>query len=244
METKIKNLLSPDYFPPIIFYGTYIHNKCKYIVELINDIYNISPSIHYNKSVYKTEKYIIFNLHIIDTKIMINTVINIHNNKLIITKPIIILNNINKNQLNIINILSFNLKFILIVDNLNSIINNLLSHCLCINISENKISHTYTHLINYIFTFYKNNREFNYSQIDNIKELAKYIIFTLLHVPTILQMLSCKLLKDNTIINKRKYNIIKFISDVEHKYTKSYNKFIYLEYILINIHKLMYLNLV
>ena len=56
-----------------------------------------------------------------------------------------------------------------------------------------------------------------------------------------MKVLLNKLLDNSKIIGKRKYQLISFISEVEYNYTKSYNKFVHIEYIFLNIYNICYL---
>lgn len=84
--------------------------------------------------------------------------------------------------------------------------------------------------------------QFNMTEIHIIKILKEfsYLLISINYpINIFLKKLMIVLLDDYRIIHKTKTEIINFISDSEYKYNNSYYKMIHIEYILLNIYKMI-----
>ena len=242
---KIKNILSSKYHSPLIVYGN-SKIKCKHIINILNNIYNIpnNTKIDYSLELYKTNNYIIVNCSLLDIDIINNLIHNLEKNLFINKKPTIIFNKFNMTKLkqrSYINLLNKSISIIIITDNYNNIINNIKSYCIISSINDNnKSCEIYNNVISYIINIYKL-YEINESIFHKLKEISKFIVIISLEFKILLQLLIDHIFNDNHIIYKRKLKLLNFISDIEHKYLRSYNKYVYIEFTLFQIYNICYL---
>ena len=128
-------------------------------------------------------------------------------------------------QRSYINLLNKSISIIIITDNYNNIINNIKSYCIISSINDNnKSCEIYNNVISYIINIYKL-YEINESIFHKLKEISKFIVIISLEFKILLQLLIDHIFNDNHIIYKRKLKLLNFISDIEHKYLRSYNKY-------------------
>ena len=72
-----------------------------------------------------------------------------------------------------------------------------------------------------------------------IKEFSYLLISINYPINIFLKNTLTILLDDHTLIHKRKIKLIYFVSESEYKYNKSYNKMVHIEYILLNIYRII-----
>tara|TARA_Y100001980_G_C14548890_1_gene330395 strand:- start:206 stop:1006 length:801 start_codon:yes stop_codon:yes gene_type:complete len=153
---KLKKIIVNKNHPNILLYNNYSLIYCKkLIINILNDLYNINnitnkityKNIDYEKSLY--HYYIDINkIKDFSTfKNLINKIIQSDNYYISYNKLIILDNfkfNIN-NQKTIKNLIEkhMNIKFIIIVSNYNTILNNLKNICVCIKIPSEKLNINY-----------------------------------------------------------------------------------------------------
>ena len=235
---NLPKLLSYNDHPNIIIYNC---NNIYNIINLINP--KKGKKLHYNSIEYVINtNYTFFNISLINKtniknfKIYLNDIINkknINNN----CNQYVIFDNIHTNmkiQSYLFSLTERNTyKFIFFCNN-SKIYNKLSSMCLNIrykikikniNIISNNI------LDNYLC------EKINYKKIKNLS-----FILSCLNIPfkNILHSLVYEILNKFEITKNKKYECIKFISDIEHKYVFSYNKLIYYEHLLLNIYNIIF----
>ena len=91
-------------------------------------------------------------------------------------------------------------------------------------------------IIQWIFKLFTKNE---YNIIKNIKEFSYYYISINIIDNIFIRELLIYLLEDYTIINKKKTELVYFISEHEHIFLKSYYKMIHIEKLLIGIYKII-----
>ena len=83
---------------------------------------------------------------------------------------------------------------------------------------------------------------FNMSEIHIIKKIKEfsYLLISINYpINIFLKDILTILLDDHTLIHKRKIKLIYFISESEYKYNNSYYKMVHIEYILLNIYRII-----
>ena len=84
--------------------------------------------------------------------------------------------------------------------------------------------------------------QFNMSEIHIIKKIKEfsYLLISINYpINIFLKDILTILLDDHTLIHKRKIKLIYFISESEYKYNNSYYKMVHIEYILLNIYRII-----
>lgn len=237
---ELKYILKNINVPTIIFKN---HSNVN-IINTLNDIYKIeSINTYSNKVICK--HYYYYDLSNKNDKIdnIIELIININNNKFITNKKII-LDNINLNGIykKIKNIIenNVNINIVLLINN-HKYISELKSLCIYFKLPSDKIPIIYNDISNKIIQLYEIDSIDYKLDINQLKKITNNIILTCINITILLKVLLDKLLDNSKIIGKRKYQLISFISEAEYNYTKSYNKFVHIEYIFLNIYNICYL---
>ena len=235
---KLNKLLSYDNHPNIIIYDC----------DDINNILNIlskkmcNSNIYNGVNYYNNDSYILFDTkninskNIIDFKIYINQIIKkIYN---FTKKEYIIINNLEYNskiqQFLFSMIERSSYKFIFF-SNSNYIYNKLQS--ICINIRYKKFTDTKDILIKNKIV---DNYLYNVIDIKKFKELSYILSCLNLPLCIIIKILIDDIINKFEITNYKKYKCIKFLSDIQYKYNKGYNKLIYYEYIFLNLYNILF----
>ena len=235
---KLKKLLSYDDHPNIIIYN----------IDSILDILDILSNQKYNSKLYNginyysNDTYSIFDTKNInsknfkDFKSFINQIIKKSYN--FINKEYIIIKNLECNckiQSYIFSIIERSSYKFIFFSNSNHIYHKLQS--ICVNIRYKKTKDTKDIIIqNKIVDDYLCNT----MNIKKFKELS--YILSCLNIPyhIILKILLDDIIDKFEITNKKKYECIKFLCDIEYNYINGYNKSFYYEYLLINIYNILY----
>ena len=91
-------------------------------------------------------------------------------------------------------------------------------------------------MIKNIFSIYNYNDIFI---IKYYKELSYYLISININIASFMKYLIDYIIDDISIVNKKKYELIDFISSTEYLIIKSYYKIMYYEYLFINIYNII-----
>jgi hypothetical protein len=238
----MNNLLKHKNHPNIIFYN---YDNVDTILECISKKKRekIIEEIIY----YKNDDYFLFDIDYIKNKQfesfknIIKDITNKYN--IFLKKYYIIIKNIETKKRIQSFLFSFternSNKFIYLIENINKISIKIKSICININ-CKNKFKRCDKNL-QMISSHYLNNILNKKLVIKNIKELS--YILCCLNIPynILLQHFVFCIIDIFEITYKKKYECIKFITELEYKHCSSFNKCIYYEYLLINIYNIIFI---
>ena len=281
-ELFIYKLLQSKNCPNIIFYGAENTGKRRKIYNILSSIYTLTKeeilsckTIIYTKNniYYKFNMKYMTNKNLDDFINILDEIINTKNYYSNLMNKMIIMENFSEIKYTLQNILRVKIEkyrittvFILITNNLTSIIDPLKSRCLCIRnslkkekelneklegIYDSKIIEVFDSqmkdlqaflfphdiLINQIIKIYEQN--YNKNSIQKLKEICYSILKYNLPINKFYSIFLIRLLKNPRITDKKKSKLIYLFANSQYNFIKSYRSLIILESLLINIYSIL-----